>query len=96
MGFLDHHRATLLWKIDGVSDEDLRRPMVGSGTSLLGMVKHLAYVEQGWFQRTFLGREVSIPWTEDDPDADFRIEPGESTHGHADILREMIDGVTGE
>ena len=146
-GFLDYHRATLLMKIDGVSDEDLRRPMTPSGTSLLGMVKHLAYVERWWFQKDFLDRDVSAPWTEEDPDADFRIEPDESTqeivdlyqrecqisrdivaaaslddlaarakrkdfslrwivvhmieetarhNGHADILRETIDGVTGE
>ncbi|HET9556217.1 MAG TPA: DUF664 domain-containing protein, partial [Actinomycetota bacterium] len=48
-GFLDFQRATLLWKLEGLDDEQLRRPMVPSGTSLLGMVKHLAYVERGWF-----------------------------------------------
>jgi len=152
MGFLDWQRATLLMKVDGVSDEDLRRPMVPSGTTLLGMVKHLAYVERSWFQSVFAARVVDFPWTDDDPDADFRIEPDESTagivdlyetecqksreivadaslddiargeagvndprrrfslrwilvhmieetarhNGHADILREMIDGTTGE
>ena len=48
-GFLDFHRATLLWKLEGLDDEQLRRPMVPSGTSLLGLVKHLAYVERWWF-----------------------------------------------
>jgi uncharacterized damage-inducible protein DinB len=149
--YLDFHRATLLWKIDGVSDEDLRRPMVPSGTNLLGMVKHLAWVERGWFQETFAGEQIPAPpWTDEDPDADFRVEPQETTrqiielykeacdrsravtraarsldqeaanpsrrrkgvtlrwimlhmieetarhNGHADILREMIDGATGE
>jgi uncharacterized damage-inducible protein DinB len=42
-----------LWKLEGLSDEDLRRPMVASGTNLLGMLKHLASVEYGWFCMTF-------------------------------------------
>src|SRR5687767_12371586 len=77
--FLDYHRATLLMKVDGVSDADLRRPMVPSGTSLLGLVKHLAWVEISWFQMRFAGRPIDDPWTEDDPDFDFRIEPEETT-----------------
>ena len=126
--------------------------MVPSGTKLLGLVKHLAFVERYWFQQIFAGRECEYPWTDEDPDADFRIEPHETTqqivdlyvgecaenrsivasasldelargrkkandprpgfnlrwilvhmieetarhNGHADILREQIDGSTGE
>ncbi|MGH2779606.1 MAG: DUF664 domain-containing protein, partial [Actinomycetota bacterium] len=44
--FLDYHRETLLMKCEGLSDEELRRPMVVSGTNLLGVVKHLGYVER--------------------------------------------------
>ena len=149
-GFLDFQRATLLWKLEGLDDQQLRRAMVASGTSLLGLVKHLAYVERSWFQGVWAGQEVSFPWTKEDPDADWRIEPEETTEdvlglyhgecdrgreivaatssldevvehprnrdwkmnrrwilthmieetarhvGHADILREQIDGVTGE
>jgi uncharacterized damage-inducible protein DinB len=148
-GFLDFQRATLLWKLEGLDDEQLRRAMVPSGTSLLGIVKHLAYVERGWFQRVWAGQEITVPWTEEDPDADWRIEPDETTAdvlalyegecarsreivaaaapldeavvhprwkeevsgrwilahmleetarhvGHADILREQLDGATGE
>jgi uncharacterized damage-inducible protein DinB len=148
--FLDYHRDTLLWKISGLSDHDLRQRMVPSGTSLLGIVKHLGFVEQNWFFG-FAGMEYEtpVPWTDEDPDADFRIEPHETTkaildfygakcamsrqivaaaslddiskrkevppegpptlrwilihmieetarhNGHADILREQIDGATG-
>ena len=145
--WLDFHRATLLMKIDGVGDGELRRPMTQSGTNLLGMVKHLAYVERWWFQEVFAGRSMDYPWTDEDPDADWRVESHETTgeivalyrnecdeshailrenllddlarhpgrsdftlrwialhmieetarhNGHADILREMIDGSTGE
>ena len=96
-GFLDFHRATLLWKVDGLDDEQLRRPMVPSGTSLLGMVKHLAYVERWWFQEVWAGREVSYPWTDEDPDADWRVEPSETTkeilelyRGECDRSREIV------
>jgi hypothetical protein len=54
---------------------------VPSGTSLLGVVKHLGYVERGWFQSGIEGRTFEVPWTEEDPDADFRIEPGETIEG---------------
>jgi hypothetical protein len=50
---LDRHRDAVLWKLGGLGDDDLRRPMVPSGTSLLGLVKHLAAVEYGWFCDTF-------------------------------------------
>jgi uncharacterized damage-inducible protein DinB len=96
-GFLDFHRATLLWKLEGLDDEQLRRAMVPSGTSLLGLVKHLAYVERSWFQRVWAGQEVSFPWTKEDPDADWRIEPTETTqdvlalyHGECDRSREIV------
>ena len=77
--FLDFHRQTLLWKLSGLDEEAVRRHLVPSQTTLLGMVKHLAYVERWWFQRVFAGREVAFPWSERDPDADWRVEPGEST-----------------
>jgi hypothetical protein len=147
--FLDFHRDTLLWKLEGLDDDQVRRPLTASGLCLLGLVKHLGWIERNWFQRTFLGQELRMPWDGDpaDPDLDFRIEPGETTrevidfyraecarsreivaaadldeharragrqdrtlrwivvhmieetarhNGHADILRELIDGATGE
>jgi uncharacterized damage-inducible protein DinB len=83
LAFLDWHRATLLQKVHGVSETDLRRLMTPSGLSLLGLVKHLAYVEMGWFQMQFAGEKHPIPYTDEDPNADFRIEAHETT---ADIL----------
>ena len=80
---LDRHRDAILWKLEGVGDDDLRRPLVPSGTSLLGLVKHLAAVEYGWFCDTFGRPTEPLPFDDDDPDADLRIEPDETT---ADIL----------
>ncbi len=144
---LQRHRDVVLWKIEGLDDDQLRRQMTPSGTSLLGLVKHLAAVEYGWFCSTF-GREMEpMPFDEEDPEADLRIAPGETTQdivdfynracraadvvigevgieelgtawfgdqvsmrwvlihmveetarhaGHMDILRELIDGATGD
>lgn len=76
---LDRHRDAVLWKVEGVSDEDLRRPLTPSGTNLIGLVKHLAAVEYGWFCETF-GRPVEpLPFDPDEPDADLRAAPGETT-----------------
>ncbi|GAA5058544.1 putative damage-inducible protein DinB [Thermocatellispora tengchongensis] len=78
---LERHRSVVLWKLDGLDDEQLRRPMTPSGTTLLGLVKHLASVEYGWFCQVF-GRETEpLPFVDDDPEADLRVEPGETTAG---------------
>ncbi|MFI5621275.1 DinB family protein [Streptomyces sp. NPDC051567] len=96
---LDRHRDAVLWKLDGLDDEQLRRPMTRSGTNLLGLVKHLAAVEYGWFCETF-GRETEpLPFDPDDENADLRVEPHETT---ADIVefygraRTAADKVIGE
>jgi uncharacterized damage-inducible protein DinB len=144
---LDRHRDVVLWKLDGLDDEQLRRAMTPSGTNLLGLVKHLASVEYGWFCRTFGREHDEIPFNEGDPDADMRAAPHETTSdiveyygraraaadrvideldlddvgtawygdtvsmrwvlihmieetarhaGHLDIMRELIDGATGD
>jgi len=146
---LNRHRDAVVWKVEGVPDEDLRRPMMPSGTNMIGLVKHLASVEYGWFCRTFglPSDEVPLESIEKDPEADMRADPGETTAGlleyyarartaadasiddhaledtgtawsgetvsmrwvlvhmieetarhagHLDILRELIDGATGD
>ncbi len=144
--YLDGYREVVLWKLAGVDEEAARRALVPSGTSLLGIVKHLAYVERYWYQRVIAGREVDVPWLDGDDDADWRLDPDDdiatvtalyerevaesrrihaeledpedtvavdgdlvsvrrivvhmveeiARHaGHADILRELIDGTTG-
>src|SRR5450830_1754241 len=144
---LNRQRDVVLWKLEGLDDAALRRPMVPSGTSLLGLVKHLAAVDYSWFCTTF-GRETEpLPFDPDDADADLRVNPDETTAdivefygraraasdaaideldlddvgtawfgdpvslrwvlihmieetawhaGHLDILRELIDGSTGD
>jgi uncharacterized damage-inducible protein DinB len=151
-GWLEHHRAILLWKCDGLTDEQLRRRSVPpSSMSLLGLIRHMTDVERGWFQQVLLGEDApDLYSTPDSPDGDFNgvdeadvaaafsafeaecdasrravaaasdldvlsketsertgeqfslrfivthmIEEYARHNGHADLLRETIDGVTG-
>src|SRR5258708_36765622 len=72
---LDRHRDVALWKIEGLDDEQLRRPMTPSGTNLLGMLKHLGAVGYGWFCETFGYEGEALPFDENDENADLRGEP---------------------
>ena len=75
---LDRHRDAVLWKLEGLDDEQVRRVMTPSGTNLLGLVKHLASVEYGWFCSTF-GREVEPLWFDPTTEEDMSAGQGEST-----------------
>ncbi|WRZ90893.1 DinB family protein [Streptomyces sp. NBC_01007] len=143
---LDRHRDAVLWKLQGLDDEQVRRVMTPSGTNLLGLVKHLASVEYGWFCSAF-GREVEPLWFDPFSDEDMSAGQDETTErivefygrartaadrtvteltlddvgttwngrtvslrwvlvhmieetarhaGHMDIVRELIDGGTGD
>ncbi|GGQ72863.1 hypothetical protein GCM10010267_39760 [Streptomyces griseorubens] len=63
--FLDHHRATLAMKCEGLSDEELRqRSMPPSTLSLLGLVRHMAEVERAWFRRAFQDHDAPMVWSD--------------------------------
>jgi uncharacterized damage-inducible protein DinB len=145
--WLDYERATLAIKCAGLTDAQLReRSAPPSTMSLLGLVRHMAEVERGWFQRGVAGRDAPRIWCRDNIDADFddvdtaevaeafahwedekaearritaeatlegtfssrgapisvrwvlvhMIEEYARHNGHADLLRERIDGATGE
>jgi uncharacterized damage-inducible protein DinB len=80
-GYLQDARSALLWKLDGLSEYDVRRPLVPTGTNLLGLVKHVASVEAGYLGDTF-GRPFGepLPWLGEDaePNADMWATPEES------------------
>jgi len=150
LGFLAFQRDTLRWKIEGLGKEQLLRPHPPSTMTLLGLVRHLAVVEDSWFNEVFLGEELPEPWASVDWGADrdwewhsagdcpveesialweaavarsnaviaahdfdersakgkdrpslrwiviHMIEEYSRHNGHADLLREAIDGQTGE
>ncbi len=148
LAFLEWQRETLERKCEGLDADQLRtRSAAPSTLSLLGLVRHMAEVERGWFRRTLAGEEVEeIYCTKDDEDGDFdnvdtadvdeafatwrdectradeivsrraleatglqrtgrevsmrwilnhMIEEYSRHNGHADLLRERIDGATG-
>src|SRR5579884_2859702 len=61
--FLRYLRESFTYKLAGLSDEEARRQLVPSGTSLVGLAKHLAGVELGWFCSTFAGQDVNADRT---------------------------------
>ncbi len=65
--YLQEARDALVWKLEGLSEYDGRRPLVPTGTNLLGLVKHMASVESGYLGATF-GRPFPepMPWLDDD------------------------------
>ena len=77
--YLQDAREALLWKLDGLSEYDVRRPLVRTGSNLLGLIKHQAGVELGYFGDTF-GRPASeqMTWGESDPNSDMFARPDES------------------
>jgi uncharacterized damage-inducible protein DinB len=145
-GFLDHQRATIVYKATGLSDADAATRLLPSLTTVSGVIRHLADVERSWFRDVLAGeRDVPARWTDDDLDGEFRISATDSlaeiladyeqacaesravsaafqlddrasrrnefslrwilVHmieetarhaGHVDILRELLDGATGE
>lgn len=87
--FLDWQRDTLLCKIHGLSDEQLRMPHHPSGLTLLGLVKHLSDVERSWFREVFAGEDLAALWDDNDPQRYWRVEPHETT-------AEILDGYRAE
>ena len=85
--YLQEARDALLWKLDGLSEYDVRRPMVPTGTNLLGLVKHVAGCELGYFGDTF-GRAHHEPLPDFDPD-----EPNADMWATVDESREQIIGL---
>ena len=157
LGFLDHQRATLAWKVGGVDAAGLRPTVAASSMTLGGLLKHLALVEDSWFSHWLHGHDEQPPWDavdwDADPDWEWRTAADDSPavllamwhdavarartltaealadggldrlsvrrwpdgrgpslrwilchmieeyarhNGHADLLREAIDGATGE
>jgi uncharacterized damage-inducible protein DinB len=72
--YLRTGREALLWKLDGLSEYDVRRPMVKTGTNLLGLVKHVATADAEYFGAVFARPlEEPLPWIgpEAEPNADM-------------------------
>lgn len=90
--YLQRGREALLWKLDGLSEYDVRRPLVPTGTNLLGLVKHVASTEAGYLGETF-GRPFPerLPWAEDGAEANAEMwaTPDQSRDYIVDLYRRV-------
>lgn len=86
--YLQRGRDALLWKLDGLSEYDARRPLTQTGTNLLGIVKHVASVEAEYFGLVF-GR----PFPEPLPWFDESAEPNADMWATSDQSRDDITGL---
>jgi uncharacterized damage-inducible protein DinB len=90
--YLHRAREALIWKLDGLSEYDARRPMVKTGTNLLGLVKHMAGVESDYFGSVF-GRPFpeTIPWALDDAEdnSDMWATPDQSRSEITSLYRSV-------
>jgi hypothetical protein len=65
--YLDRQRTALLAKLDRVGEREVRWPMTPTGTNLLGLVKHVASIELGYFGEVFdRPSNIPLPWFDDD------------------------------
>jgi uncharacterized damage-inducible protein DinB len=86
--YLQDARDALLWKLDGLSEHDVRRPVTPTGTNLLGLVKHLCGAEAFYFGATFGRPFAGTPlWITGD------AEPNADLWVRADETREEIVGL---
>lgn len=76
--FLDEHRSALDACLNGLTEEQVRRSLVTSRTTLLGLVKHATFVEKVWFDEAVTGRtraEIGIPAASEDS---FLLDDGDT------------------
>jgi len=90
--YLQRAREAIVWKLDGLSEYDARRPMTPTGTNLLGLVKHLSWVEAEYFSSTF-DRPWPLPaWLtvgEDEDNADMWATADQSREQIVSFYREV-------
>lgn len=89
--FIDEHRDALAACLDGLTEEQARRRLVPSRTTLLGLVKHVTVVEKVWFDEAVTGRsraEIGIP---DTPDESFVLDDGDTIASVLQVYRETCD-----
>jgi hypothetical protein len=88
LGYLHVRQADLLAKLDGLGEYDVRRPMTPTGTNLLGLVKHVAYVQLGYFGEVF-GRPSGRPYPWDAEGAEEGVDLWVPAHESRDDVVEL-------
>ncbi len=76
---LGYYRASLLAKLDGLTDDQLTASVLPSGWSPLGLLKHLVFVERRWMQWGFAAEQIPDPWGDHDPESEgWLLEPDDT------------------
>jgi uncharacterized damage-inducible protein DinB len=89
--FFDFLRQTMLLKAEGLTEEQARVTLTDGGLSMLTLVRHMVEVERGWFQKSFLGRDVPYQWCDDeDRDRDFHPGPDDTLAEAVELYRREI------
>jgi hypothetical protein len=89
--YLQSGREVMLWKLEGLSEYDTRRPLVPTGTNLLGLVRHVASIETGYFGSVF-GRPFPEPlsWMENgEPNGDMWVTSSETKDSVVEFCRRV-------
>ncbi|MFC3494049.1 DinB family protein [Glycomyces rhizosphaerae] len=92
--YLQSGRDAVMWKLEGLGEYDIRRPLTPTGTNLLGLVKHLASNEAGYFGLVFARPfPEPMPWVDidDDSNADMWATPDQSRDYITDLYRRVWD-----
>lgn len=92
--YLQEGREALLWKLEDLTEYQMRRPLVRSGTNLLGLVKHLAGVEAEYFGIVFdRPFPEPLPWMDEqaEPNADMWATADESSEQIVALYRRVWD-----
>lgn len=94
-GFLDHYRAVMVAKVDGLGEADARRRLVPSSTTLGGLLRHLRRAEMSWFEHRLAQIAVEelayLQWVYEDPDRDFLVQPEDTVEGLVAAYQRQCD-----
>ena len=90
-GFLDWYRSVVERKVVGLTVVDATRPMTPTGMSALGVVKHLGWVERGWFRETFAGEDVEATDVDGDNSAEFAISSEDTIDSVIGFYRNEVE-----
>lgn len=88
---LDHYRAYLRDSLDGLTEDEARRSLVPSRTTLLGLVKHVTYVERFYFEHSVTGRSLKEIGVASTPDRSFVLTKKDTIESIAATHRDACD-----
>jgi uncharacterized damage-inducible protein DinB len=88
LAYLDFYRSQIARKLDGLSDEDLRKSRLPSGWSPLELLKHLVFMERRWLVWRFGGEALPDPAGEDGPDGRWHVDSADTLDGLVAQLHE--------